>query len=84
MSENVYYDLVTEAVNTQCYIYEVKRYDPNGGVTSLTNMCAEELYDQLVIEGKKAGKVPDSVFLEGLVNHFLIQLNEEGKDDKQT
>ncbi len=46
-AENPYHDLVTEAINTKCFIYEVKRFDPDGRITSLAHTITEEEYDEV-------------------------------------
>ena len=63
------HDLVTEAVNTKCYIWNIERYDPNGGVRTLSIMCTEEEYDHIVAD-------PDMIYLIRLRDNFLKELRD--------
>ncbi len=77
-----YHDLVTEAVNTHCYIWNVERYCPDGSVRTLSIMCTEEEYDEIVA-GTSLPKTrqgipydPDMVYLNKLRDDFLKELEE--------
>jgi len=74
MNGKPYYDLVTEAVNTKCYIWSVERYDPNGEVLSTRIMCTEEEYDELKVAA-------DLRYLELATTNFLDDLKEKSKSE---
>ena len=61
-----YHDLVTEATNSKCYIWNVERYDPDGGVKNLSILCTEEEFDEI-----KNNVDPNTFYLSKVVDSFV-------------
>jgi len=74
MQEAKYHDLVTESVNSKCYIYEVRRYAPDGSVKTFSMACTEEEYDEIKTETESEFVGADTVMLDRLSDGFVKEL----------
>lgn len=73
-----YHDLVTEAINTKCYIYEVRRYTPDGGVSTSSIMCTKEEFDERAVSNGAPMKLfgADTWYMSKLVENFAKELKD--------
>jgi len=65
-----YKDFLSTAQETQTYIWNVERYDPNGGVRTLSIMCTKEEYDA----AEHNEEIRDRYYMSKLVENFAKEL----------
>lgn len=73
-----YHDLLTKAQETQAYIWNVERYDPNGGVRTLSIMCTKEEFDERAVSNGAPMKLfgADTWYMSKLVENFAKELKD--------
>jgi len=58
------------AEDSNCYVYDIARYDPDGRAVSTSLMCSKEKYDRMVI-------APDRHHLDMLVENLIGELTKD-------